>query len=113
MYAKNSVWTMKTTIITDDEADRSAEVSSWEEDSDEAAALEAVASAAEVSEVEASEAEVPEANSNLKHRHFLVPTIVGSIVDHRQQHCRPSSAALPTMVGTQIRSAIINFMVRK
>ena len=104
---------MKTTIITDDEADRSAEVSSWEEDSDETAALEAVASAEEVSEVEASGAEVPEANSNLKHRHFLVPTIVGSIVDHRQQHCRPSSAALPTMVGTQIRSVIINFMVRK
>ena len=45
MYAKNSVWTMKTTIITDDEADHSVEVSSWEEDSDEAAALEAVASA--------------------------------------------------------------------
>ena len=111
---------MKTTIITDDEADHSVEVSSWEEDSDEAAALEAVASAEEVSVVVASAAVVPEANSNLKHRHFLVPTIVGSIVDHRQQHCRPSSAALPTIVGNTahhgrhpIRSVIINFIVRK
>lgn len=64
MYAKNSVWTMKTTIITDDEADHSVEVSSWEEDSDGVAALVAVASAEEVSAVEASEAVVPEANSN-------------------------------------------------
>ena len=64
MYAKNSVSTMKTTIITDDEADHSVEVSSWEEDSDEAAALEAVASAEEVSVVVASEAVVPEVNSN-------------------------------------------------
>ena len=64
MYAKNSVWTMRTTIITADEADHSVEVSSWEEDSDEAAALEAVASVEEVSVVVASEAVVPEVNSN-------------------------------------------------
>ena len=80
MYAKNSVSTMKTTIITEDEADHSVEVSSWEEDSDEAAALEAVASVAEVSVEVASEAEVPEANSNL-----ILPTCLGA--DHRQHHC--------------------------
>lgn len=80
MYAKNSVWTMKTTIITDDEADHSVEVSSWEEDSDEVAASEAVASAEEVSVVEASEAVVPEVNSNL-----ILPTCLGA--DHRQHHC--------------------------
>ena len=55
---------MRTTITTEGEADHSVEVSSWEEDSDEVAALEAVASAEEVSVVVASEAVVPEANSN-------------------------------------------------
>ena len=64
MYAKNSVWTMKTTIITDDEADHSVEVSLWEEASDGVAASEA-ASEVEVSVAAASEVVVPEVNSNL------------------------------------------------
>ena len=73
MYAKNSVWTMKTTIITDDEADHSVEVSLWEEASDGVAASEAAsevevsvaASEVEVSVAAASEVVVPEVNSNL------------------------------------------------
>lgn len=79
MYAKNSVWTMKTTIITDDEADHSVEASLWEEASDGVAALEAVASAEGVSVEVASAAVVPEVNSNL-----ILPTCLGA--DHRQHH---------------------------
>ena len=62
-YAKNSVWTMRTTIITADEADRSVEASSWAEASV-AEVSEEAASAEEVSVVVASEAVVPEVNSN-------------------------------------------------
>lgn len=92
MYARNSVWMMRTTITTEGGADRSVEASSWEEASD-GAVSEAVASEAEVSAVAASEVEVPEVNSNP-----LLPTFLDA--DYSQHLRSLQSAALSTTVGS-------------